>query len=67
MSVQKKWQEEASHAEKPNARGQSWLLLVTALFLVSINLRPAITSIAPILEQIREDLMMSRLQVSLLT
>jgi CP family cyanate transporter-like MFS transporter len=42
-----------------------WLLL--ALFLASINLRPAITSIAPILETIRETLGISGTTASLLT
>lgn len=42
------------------------LLLVT-IFAVSINLRPAITSIGPMLETIREQLLLSNAQVSLLT
>lgn len=42
------------------------LLLIT-IFAISINLRPAITSIGPMLETIREQLSLSNAQVSLLT
>lgn len=42
-------------------------LMVIALFLVSLNLRPAISSIAPLLETIRNDLDMSASVASLLT
>lgn len=51
----------ASHEKKGLA------LLVLTIFAVSINLRPAITSIGPMLETIREQLMLSNAQVSLLT
>lgn len=42
-------------------------LMVVAIFFVSLNLRPAISSIGPILEVIRVDLGLSNSQVSLLT
>ncbi|MDF2837925.1 MAG: transporter [Paenibacillus sp.] len=45
---------------------KSYLLLL-ALFLASLNLRPAITSIAPMLETIRETLGISGTTASLLT
>lgn len=43
------------------------IFLLVAIFAVSINLRPAITSIGPMLEIIREDLQLSNAQVTLLT
>ncbi|TFE01645.1 CynX/NimT family MFS transporter [Jeotgalibacillus salarius] len=43
-----------------------WYLII-ALFLVSINLRPAITSVAPLLETIQQDLGMSGTTAGLLT
>lgn len=43
------------------------LLIMVALFIVSLNLRPAIASIAPLLETIRNDLGMSASVASLLT
>jgi CP family cyanate transporter-like MFS transporter len=42
-------------------------LMVTALFLASLNLRPAISSISPVLEIIRSDLGMNASVASLLT
>lgn len=42
-------------------------LLLIAIFLVALNLRPAITSIGPMLDIIRDDLALSNTQVSLLT
>lgn len=43
------------------------VVLLIAIFAVAINLRPAITSIGPMLETIREDLQLSNAQVTLLT
>lgn len=43
------------------------ILLLITIFMISVNLRPAITSIGPMLETIREQLMLSNAQVSLLT
>lgn len=43
------------------------ILLLIAIFLVSVNMRPAITSIGPMLDIIRDDLVLSNAQVSLLT
>ncbi|GKV65804.1 MULTISPECIES: CynX/NimT family MFS transporter [unclassified Sporosarcina] len=43
------------------------ILLLFAIFAVALNLRPAITSIGPMLDIIREDLTLSNTQVSLLT
>lgn len=43
------------------------LLPIIAIFIVSLNLRPAITSIGPVLNTIRADLHISGTQVSLLT
>ncbi|MDV6377104.1 MFS transporter [Sporosarcina sp. GW1-11] len=43
------------------------ILLLVAIFMVSLNLRPAITSIGPMLDSIRDDLALSNTQVSLLT
>lgn len=42
-------------------------LIILAIFLVSINLRPAVTSIGPILSTIRDSLHVSSTQMSLLT
>ncbi|WKA57107.1 MFS transporter [Planococcus shenhongbingii] len=42
-------------------------LMVLAIFFVSLNLRPAISSIGPLLETIRTDLSLSNSQISLLT
>lgn len=42
-------------------------LMVVAIFFVSINLRPAISSIGPVLDAIRVDLSLTNSQVSLLT
>ncbi|PIC77503.1 MFS transporter [Sporosarcina sp. P19] len=42
-------------------------LLLFAIFIVALNLRPAITSIGPMLNIIRDDLLLSNTQVSLLT
>ena len=46
---------------------QNSILILFTIFAVSINLRPAITSIGPLLETIREQLSLSNTQVSLLT
>jgi len=46
---------------------QNSILILFTIFAVSINLRPAITSIGPMLETIREQLSLSNTQVSLLT
>ncbi|MEC1177065.1 MFS transporter [Metasolibacillus meyeri] len=43
------------------------ILIIMAIFIVSLNLRPAITSIGPLLNTIRADLHISGTQVSLLT
>ncbi|MDW0109558.1 MFS transporter [Sporosarcina aquimarina] len=42
-------------------------LLIVAIFAVSLNMRPAVTSIGPLLDTIRIDLELSNAQVSLLT
>lgn len=42
-------------------------LMIMAIFFVSLNLRPAISSIGPLLEVIRLDLALTNSQVSLLT
>ncbi|HJF34308.1 MAG TPA: MFS transporter [Sporosarcina psychrophila] len=41
--------------------------IIFSIFAISINMRPAITSIGPMLETIREQLTLSNAQVSLLT
>lgn len=46
---------------------QNSILILFTIFAVSMNLRPAITSIGPMLETIREQLSLSNTQVSLLT
>lgn len=46
---------------------QNSILILFTIFAISINLRPAITSIGPMLETIREQLSLSNTQVSLLT
>ena len=46
---------------------QSSLIIIFAIFAISLNLRPAITSIGPMLETIREQLSLTNTQVSLLT
>jgi CP family cyanate transporter-like MFS transporter len=57
----------------PELRGEvimkksSPLLMVVALFLASLNLRPAINSVSPVLQAIRNDLGMSAFVASLLT
>lgn len=43
------------------------ILLIFSIFSIAINMRPAITSIGPMLETIREQLTLSNAQVSLLT
>ena len=43
------------------------IIVVFAIFAISINMRPAITSIGPMLETIRQQLSLSNAQVSLLT
>lgn len=47
--------------------GPNQIVLLIAIFVVSINLRPAITSIGPMLEIIREALVLTNTQVTLLT
>ena len=51
---------------KQNNKG-SMLLILVAIFLVSINLRPSVTSVGPILSTISEALNVSSTQMSLLT
>lgn len=41
--------------------------LFVAIFLIALNLRPAVTSIGPLLDTIRNDLQLSNSEVSLLT
>ncbi len=43
------------------------VFMIFAIFAISINMRPAITSIGPMLETIREQLLLSNAQVGLLT
>lgn len=43
------------------------VLLLLAIFSAAINMRPAITSIGPMLDVIREELLLTNTQVSLLT
>lgn len=43
------------------------VFMIFAIFAISINMRPAITSIGPMLETIREQLSLSNAKVSLLT
>lgn len=50
-----------------NNEGFSRLVILAGLLLVAINLRPAITSVPPIIETIRIDLALSYASVSLLT
>ena len=50
-----------------NNEGFSRLVILAGLLLVAINLRPAITSVPPIIETIRIDLALSYAAVSLLT
>ncbi|GMA61730.1 MFS transporter [Alicyclobacillus fastidiosus] len=47
-------------------KNKQWFFIL-ALFLVSLNLRPAITSIGPLLTQIQADLSMNALTASLIT
>ena len=46
---------------------KSMTSLLLAVFLIALNLRPAITSIGPLLETIKNDLNLSNSEVSLLT
>lgn len=48
-------------------RKRATVLLLVTIFAVSINLRPAITSIGPMLETIRDQLTLTNAQVTLLT
>lgn len=48
-------------------RKPAMILLLVTIFAVSINLRPAITSIGPMLETIREQLQLTNAEVTLLT
>lgn len=43
------------------------ILIIFTIFAISINLRPAITSIEPLLETIREELALFNTQINLLT
>lgn len=52
---------------KIQAKKSSIGLMVAAIFIISLNLRPAISSIGPLLETIRIDLALSNSEVSLLT
>ncbi|MFF2910798.1 CynX/NimT family MFS transporter [Paenibacillus sp. NPDC057934] len=52
-------------AVRTDNKAGSWLA-VAALFTASLNLRPAVTSIAPVLESIRKDLGISGVAASLL-
>ena len=47
--------------------GWQMVLIVLAIFLVSINLRPSVTSIGPLLNTIQDDLGISSTMMSLLT
>ena len=42
-------------------------MLFAAIFLIALNLRPAVTSIGPLLDTIRNDLQLTNSEVSLLT
>jgi len=46
---------------------KSMTSLLLAIFLIALNLRPAVTSIGPLLDTIRNDLNLSNSEVSLLT
>ena len=46
---------------------KSMTSLLLAIFLIALNLRPAVTSIGPLLETIKHDLNLSNSEVSLLT
>ncbi|MTD29791.1 CynX/NimT family MFS transporter [Planomicrobium sp. YIM 101495] len=48
---------------------KKWALpfMVISIFIISLNLRPAISSIGPLLDTIRDDLILTNSQVSLLT
>ncbi len=46
---------------------KSFTSLLLAIFLISLNLRPAVTSIGPLLDTIRNDLQLTNSEVSLLT
>ena len=46
---------------------KSMTSLLLAIFLIALNLRPAVTSIGPLLETIKKDLHLSNSEVSLLT
>ncbi len=48
-------------------KSQNSILIIITIFAISVNLRPAITSIGPLLETIREQLSLSNTQISLLT
>ena len=46
---------------------KSMTSLLIAIFLIALNLRPAVTSIGPLLDTIRNDLNLTNSEVSLLT
>ncbi|MEO4055206.1 MFS transporter [Solibacillus sp. CAU 1738] len=48
-------------------KGWKFILALVAIFLISINLRPSITSVGPLLNTIGEDLQISNTKMSLLT
>lgn len=48
-------------------KGWKFIFVLVAIFLVSLNLRPSITSIGPLLNTIGEDLHISNTKMSLLT
>jgi CP family cyanate transporter-like MFS transporter len=64
----KEFMADARPTESPSvARPVSRLLLIFALFLIGMNLRPAISSVAPVLEAIRNGIGLSSAGAGLLT
>lgn len=60
----------AKHQNAPQsspAHKQSTLLLIASIFLVAFNLRPALTSLGPVLPDIRSDLGLGSLNAGILT
>lgn len=60
-------EESGNHAPSPGVDRTVRLLFLVGIVVVSINLRPAIVSISPLLEQIRADIAVSYTVISLLT
>ena len=59
--------EAAAHSRRPRARALGSVLVVIGIGLAAFNLRPAVTSVGPLLEEVRAGLGMSGAMAGFLT